>query len=146
MLNNLDHDDIVRMMVGRDLRDLYQRELSVTDDEAIRVENLSLKHPDRPNEYLIDNVNFYVRRGEVLGVFGLMGSGRTELLETVFGQHRKYADVDIYLEGRKVSIQSAADAINAGIGLAPEDRKDQGLVLMMNVSENISLASLGKIT
>ena len=145
MLEDLGHDDIVRMMIGRDLQALYQRHCSVTNDEAMRVDGLSLKNADRPSEYLVDGVSFEVRRGEVLGVFGLMGSGRTELLETIFGRNSERATGNVFLHGTKALIASPTDAIKAGIGLAPEDRKTQGLVMLMDVAENISLASLDKV-
>ncbi|MHC4143184.1 MAG: sugar ABC transporter ATP-binding protein [Planctomycetota bacterium] len=144
-LEDLSHDDIVRMMVGRDLRALYQRRCSVTDDEAMRVDSLTLRNVDRPSEYLVDGVSFQVRRGEVLGVFGLMGSGRTELLETIFGRNSEHATGNVFVHGTKALIASPTDAIRAGIGLAPEDRKEQGLVMTMDVAENISLASLDKV-
>ncbi len=144
-LEGLSHDDIVRMMVGRDLRALYQRHCSVTDDEAMRVKGLSLRNVNRRSECLVDGVSFQVRRGEVLGVFGLMGSGRTELLEAIFGRYGKHATGDVFLHGTKASIASPVDAIRAGIGLAPEDRKTEGLVMMMDVAQNISLASLDKV-
>ncbi len=144
-LANLNQDDIIRMMIGRDLKDLYQRNSSVTAVEAIRVEQLCLKRSGQQNDYLVKDVSFHVKRGEVLGIFGLMGAGRTELLETIFGRHPKLASRNIFLEGEKISLQSPSDAIKAGIVLAPEDRKEQGLVLGMNVAENISLANLDKI-
>lgn len=144
-LANLNRDDLVRMMVGRDLKDLYQRNTSVTDIDAMRVEHICLKKSNHHQGYIVKDVSFHVKHGEVLGIFGLMGAGRTQLLETIFGRYAKLAEGEIFLEGKKVNFQSPSDAIKAGIVLAPEDRKEQGLVLMMSVAENISLASLDKV-
>lgn len=144
-LANLNRDDLVRMMVGRELKDLYQRNASAADVDALRVERICLKKPNRHQAYVVRDVSFHVRRGEVLGIFGLMGAGRTQLLETIFGRYPKLSEGDIFLEGKKLSLKSPRDAIGAGIVLAPEDRKEQGLVLMMSVAENISLANLDRI-
>ncbi|NGO38198.1 sugar ABC transporter ATP-binding protein [Limisphaera ngatamarikiensis] len=87
-----------------------------------------------------------VRRGEVLGIFGLMGAGRTELLETLFGLHPDHMEGRVELDGRPVRIRSPMDAIDLGLALAPEDRKAEGLVLEMSVRENASLACLNRLT
>jgi ABC-type sugar transport system ATPase subunit len=135
-------DEIVRMMVGRDPSDLFRKEVGTPGDEALRVEGMTLPHPERPGDRLVDDVSFSVRRGEVLGIFGLMGAGRTELLESIFGLHPHVVTGRICVEGRPVSIRSPGQAIAAGLALAPEDRKGGGLVLSMSVEENASLASL----
>jgi len=86
-----------------------------------------------------------VRRGEVLGIFGLMGAGRTELLQTIFGLHPKTSTGEVEIEGKRVSIKSPRDAIAAKLALAPEDRKAEGVVLGMSVAHNTTLACLSKI-
>ncbi len=143
-LSNLNHDAVVRMMVGRDLKDLYQREASVTHEEALRVEQICLDN-SRHEGCSVKNVSFHVNRGEVLGIFGLMGAGRTELLEAIFGCHPKRSSGDIFIQHEKLCLQSPKDAIKAGIVLAPEDRKEQGLILGMTVVENTTLANLQKV-
>jgi ribose transport system ATP-binding protein len=90
-------------------------------------------------------VSFEVRRGEVLGVFGLMGAGRTELLHTLFGLHPKTSSGEMEMEGRRVAIHSPADAIAAGLALAPEDRKAEGVVLELSVAHNTTLSCLPRI-
>ncbi|RRN78092.1 sugar ABC transporter ATP-binding protein, partial [Pseudoxanthomonas sp. SGD-10] len=90
----------------------------------------------------LKNVSFTLKKGEILGVFGLMGAGRTELLETIFGQHHKSAEGEICVEGDCVSLKSAADAAKYGIALVPEDRKKDGLVLGMDVQKNICITTL----
>ena len=141
-LNDLSRDEIVRMMVGRELKVNRDRTSATLGEEVLRVENLTLKHPDRPGDFLVNNVSLKVHRGEVLGIFGLMGAGRTELLEAIFGLHPKAATGAFFVEGKAVSISSPVDAIKLGLALAPEDRKREGLVLGMSVVANASLGCL----
>ncbi|MBP8304167.1 MAG: sugar ABC transporter ATP-binding protein [Phycisphaerae bacterium] len=143
----LSHDEVVRMMVGRDLKEFFvqvQTE-AARGSEVLRVEEIRLPHPDRPGDFLVKDVRFSVARGEVLGLFGLMGAGRSELLETIFGLHAKTSSGRVFLEGREVRIASCAEAIAAGLALVPEDRKRQGLVMDMSVAASISLASLAQV-
>ena len=139
------HDEIVRMMVGRDLSEMYTRSPIKPREEVLRVEGLRLRHPERAGNFLVSDVSFHLRRGEVLGIFGLMGAGRTELLETLFGLHPKRSSGSIVMEGMPVWFRSPREAIDAGIALAPEDRKHGGLVLSLGVAANTSLACLSKM-
>ncbi|MCB0148181.1 MAG: ATP-binding cassette domain-containing protein, partial [Caldilineaceae bacterium] len=95
---------------------------------------------------VLDGVSFNLRRGEILGIAGLMGSGRTELVTTIFGEYGKITGGTIKLEGRELSITGARDAMHKGISLVPEDRKGQGLVLMQSILKNISLANLDQFS
>jgi ribose transport system ATP-binding protein len=140
------HDEIVRMMVGRELAEQHAKTVSAPRDEALAVHGISLRHPERPGDFVVRDVSFAVRAGEVVGLFGLMGAGRTELLQTIFGLHEHTSSGTVTVAGKRVSIRSPRDAIAAGIALAPEDRKSQGLVLTMSVAENGSLASLQRAT
>jgi len=137
-------DDIVRMMVGRDLSQMFARAPTHPAEEVLRVDGLHLAHATRKGDFAVRDVSFELRRGEVLGVFGLMGAGRTELLETLFGLHPKRARGGIVLDGRAVWFRSPRAAIDAGIVLAPEDRKRDGLVLSLSVGANTSLACLDR--
>ena len=141
-LTDLSRDQIVTMMVGRELRATRQRDARNPGEELLRVTGISLAHPERPGDLLLHDIDLNVHRGEVLGIFGLMGAGRTELLETLFGLHPHAASGSMTIEGKNVTIDSPADAIAHGLALAPEDRKREGLVLDMTVLENASLASL----
>jgi ribose transport system ATP-binding protein len=114
--------------------------------ETLRVEKLSLPHPERPGGWLVRDVDLAVGPGEVLGVFGLMGAGRTELLETLFGLHPRAMSGKVFVDGAPARFRSPADAIARGIVLAPEDRKREGLVPGMTVGENLSLACLADHT
>ncbi len=135
-------DLIIQKMVGRPLKELFPRTHTVTGDEMFKIENCTLAHPTIEGKYTVDHVDFKANRGEVLGIFGLMGAGRTEMLETIFGLHPNMSSVDIFIDGQKTDISNPGGAIKAGIGFVPEDRKLRGLIMMMNVKDNINLASL----
>jgi ABC-type sugar transport system ATPase subunit len=98
-----------------------------------------------PAKEVLTDVSFDLHRGEILGLAGLVGAGRTELVRTIFGADKRVSG-DIHLEGKPLDIRSPADAIAAGIGLLPEDRKAQGLILSMAVRENMSLPNLDALT
>ncbi len=138
------HENMVRLMVGRELRQFFQRSRATTGDEAkpvpvLEVRNLRLTaRQARP-------INFSIRPGEIAGMAGLMGAGRTELAEALFGI-RPMIEGEILLDGRPVHVRNPAEAIAAGIFLIPEDRRVQGLVLAASVKDNISLPSLHDVS
>ena len=140
-----DRDTIVRLMVGRQLDDLYVHSPALPDRcERLRVDSLTLlrKHARRP---LVDRVSFSASGGEVLGIFGLMGAGRTELLESIFGLHPGRMTGTVAIDGVSSVITSPEQALSSGLGLVPEDRKHQGLILGMSVAQNISLSNLAEM-
>lgn len=137
-------DEIVRLMVGRELADLFPESTATIGQVVLDVKGVSLRHPDRPGDYAVKDVSFQLRRGEIVGLFGLLGAGRTELLQTIFGMHAHRSVGRVAVDGRTVTICSPQDAIAAGLALAPEDRKVDGLVLSMSVAENVSLACLAR--
>jgi ABC-type sugar transport system ATPase subunit len=131
-------DEITQMMIGRSL-DLSRNHGNVDfGPVALRVEDLSCGH-------LFSGATFEVREGEVLGFYGLVGAGRTEIAETLFGL-RKPTSGRIFLKGEEVSITSPIDAIRKGISLVPESRKEQGLVLGMNCRDNMTLPQVDDLT
>lgn len=138
-------DDLIKLMVGRDIKGFYEKETVPFGEEVLRVENISLPKIDHKSSFIIKDINFSVRKGEVLGVFGLMGAGRTELLETLFGLHPTLMTGNIFIENKPVKINSVMDAIKNGMGLVPEDRKADGLVLQMDISKNVSMASVKNV-
>jgi len=144
-IEDVTHDDIVRMMVGRDIKDFFVKADATKSKEVFSISDLCLAHPSRQDDYIVDHVSFTVKAGEVLGLFGLMGAGRTELLETIFGLHPKSSSGSIFLSGREVKVSSPTEAINLGIGFITEDRKLEGLVLQMTVAASISLARIEQI-
>jgi ribose transport system ATP-binding protein len=127
-------EDIIRMMVGRDLHEEFPKEVFERGEERLRVENLSRTGAFR-------EVSFKVHRGEIVGLTGLVGAGRTEVARAIFGADPISAG-KIFLDGEPVLVRSPQDAIRQGIGLLTEDRKQQGLVLGMSVRENTTLANL----
>lgn len=138
-IKDITMDDIVRMMIGREIGERYpKRENVKIGDEVISVEGLTKGKVFR-------NVNFGVRAGEVLGVSGLMGAGRTEIMHAIFG-NLPYDSGRVLINGEAVQIKCARDAINAGIGFITEDRKTEGLLLEKSIAENIELANLGKVS
>lgn len=137
-------DEMVRLMVGRNPQLTASRPTGGHRDPLLTVEAATLVSPHTGKRPLVENVQLSVARNEIVGVFGLMGAGRTELLQTLFGMHPTRGQCRMAIEGQSVAIRSPADAIRAGLALAPEDRKTEGLVLGMSVAENISLTSLDK--
>lgn len=138
-------DEMIRMMVGRELADLFPKTLAKPGAEVLRVTNVSLQHAERAGDFAVKDVSFEVRRGEVLGIFGLMGAGRTELLQTIFGLYPHTSTGEVQVAGKVLRIRSPQDAIAAGLALAPEDRKAEGVVLGMSVAHNTTLSCLSKI-
>jgi len=135
---------LVKKMVDRDLSEIYVKNQSfATDEEIFRVENLSQQTRINENGTKVRNVSFNLHKGEILGFSGLVGSGRTEIMELIFGMYPHTGK--IFIEGKEVVIKSPNDAISNGIGFVTENRKELGLVLGMTVRQNISLASLGQI-
>ena len=147
-LKDFGRGEAVRLMVGREMLAGDARERSEIGDGAkfFSAEMISLPHPSRPEKWLLKDVSFSLRRGEILGVFGLMGAGRTELLECLFGLHAKTMSGTVSLDNQVLQLESPNEAIAAGIGLAPEDRKADGVVLGMSVRENTSLAVLERMS
>jgi D-xylose transport system ATP-binding protein len=138
--------DIVTRMVGREIANMYPKQPVRIGDEVLRVEHMSVQHPYNPQKNIIEDANFSLRQGEILGLAGLVGSGRSELVNAIFGiNHPKYKG-DIYMDNRKLSINKPSDALSHGIALATEDRKKNGVVLISSIRENISMANLRRIS
>jgi ribose transport system ATP-binding protein len=133
-VKDLTREDIIRLMVGRELKQMIPKEAAEIGDSALEVKHLNRKG-------VLHDINLLVRKGEVLGIAGLVGAGRTELARAIFGAD-PYDSGSVELFGKPVRIKSPQDAIKLGIGLVTEDRKAQGLVLGMVVRENITLANL----
>jgi ribose transport system ATP-binding protein len=143
---DLSRQRMIQLMVGRDLSELFAKTTAPLAENVLRVANVSLRHPERAADFVVRDVTFDVRRGEVVGLFGLMGAGRTELLQTIFGLHPHASSGTVEVDGKPCRRRSPVEAIAAGLALAPEDRKQDGLVLSMNVAENASLSSLARVT
>ncbi len=137
-VNELDEAALITMMVNRRIDDIYPKRQATIGEEILRVDKLSWGKR-------VKDVSFHLRKGEVLGVAGLVGAGRSELIETIFGIHRKDSG-DVYIENKKVDIRHPQDAIAKGMALITEDRKRTGLNLATTVEENISLVALKSLT
>ncbi len=137
-VKNLTREDIIRLMVGRELKDAIPKVAATPGEPALSVKNLC-------RDGILDNISFTVRKGEVLGIAGLVGAGRTETARAIFGAD-PITSGTIEVAGKSVQIRSPQEAIKYGIGLVTEDRKQQGLVLGMAVRENNTLANLQALT
>ncbi|MBU3190371.1 sugar ABC transporter ATP-binding protein [Clostridium bowmanii] len=129
-------DDLISMMVGRKLEELYPYKKSAEGQAILKVENLSFSKK-------VSNISFEAKSGEILGFSGLMGSGRTEMAKTIFGEYKKSSG-KIFVDGCEVNICSPKDSIEKGICYLSEDRKKEGLILGMSVANNMTLSNLKK--
>ena len=139
--------EIIKHMVGREIENIYpKRENVQIGDVLFEIKNWTVVERST-NREILHNVNMHVRRGEIVGLAGLMGSGRTELALSVFGNVPGYniTGGELYLHGQRVQFRHPADAIASGVAYVTEDRKLNGLVLMQDVKFNISLAKLEKL-
>lgn len=132
------NEELISMMVGRELNEVFPKKSNQPGEVLLSIKNLSKKG-------LFKNISFEVRQGEILGITGLMGAGRTEVVESIFGLHN-IDEGHIEIENKKVRINHPNDAIKNGIALVTEDRKEQGLALCRSVKENITISSLNEIS
>ncbi len=134
-ISKVNEDEIIRLMVGRPLDKQFPYIEMDFSEEILKVEGLTNEH--------IDNISFTLNKGEILGISGLVGAGRTELAKTLFGLYKKESG-RIIVDGQEIDIKSPKDALTKGIAYVSEDRKNEGLILMMSVGHNITLSSLEK--
>ena len=134
--SELNDDSLISLMVGRELSEVFPKTHVPIGDVKLEVKNMT-------KEGMFKNVSFTARKGEILGVAGLMGAGRTEVMETLFGVNKKDSG-EVYIDGKKVEINSPADAIGNKIALLTEDRKGTGCYLVLSVEDNMYMASIDK--
>ena len=138
---------IIKDMVGRDLEHRYPDHTSHAAGELFRVENWTAHHPTDSNRVVVDNVNITVNAGEIVGIAGLMGAGRTEFAMSLFGHsYGSRISGRVFLRGKEIKTRTVHEAIDNGIAYATEDRKRYGLNLIEDIKRNISAASLNKLT
>lgn len=137
-VKELDETKLISMMVGRKLEDMYNIQHMEPGEMALEVKGLN-------SEGKFEDINFQVRRGEILGFYGLVGSGRTEIMRAVTGADR-FDSGELYFEGKRVSINSPVQSKDIGIAFLTEDRKTQGLGMSLTVEHNVNMASYGKIS
>src|SRR5215470_15775304 len=142
----VDEQRIIRSMVNRDLAQRFPERAANIGENVLEVEDWSAHHPLHPERKVVKNVDFHVRRGEIVGIAGLMGAGRTEFAMSLFGRAWG-TDISghIMIDGREVTLSSVPAAIEAGLAYATEDRKQLGLIPADDVRKNITLASLPKV-
>ncbi len=132
---------MIKNMVGRDLTHMYPRRERKLGEKVLEVRHWTVRDPVT-DDLKVNDVSFEVRRGEIVGIAGLMGAGRTELVTSLFGVWGKKERGELWFDGKKLEVKNAHDAIRAGLSLVSEDRKRFGLVLGMDVKQNSTLASL----
>jgi ABC-type sugar transport system ATPase subunit len=144
--SDLTKDKVIALMVGRDVGDIFPKVEHEFGEVALEVKNLTSQDIEHLNKNVVKNVSFSVRRGEVLGISGLMGAGRSELLMSLFGAHPGRVTGEVYVSGKRVEMKTPRDAIQQGIGFVTEDRKRLGLILEQSILNNMTLAGLKEIS
>ncbi len=139
---NLNLEKLVSYMVGREMKERFPKGHRQPGEVIMEVQDLHATDPDQTGVEVVKGVSFNLRKGEILGIAGLMGSGRTELVTTLFGEYGRVTKGSVTLEGRPVKIENSSRAMHQGISLVPEDRKRFGLVLIQTILKNISLPNL----
>lgn len=142
----LDKDKVIALMVGREVGDIFPETTHDFGEVALEVKNLTAFEADHPDKKMVDDISFSVRKGEVLGISGLMGAGRSELLTAIFGAWKGKSSGEVFVGGKPIEIKSPKDAIRAGIGFVTEDRKRYGLILDQTIMDNSTLAGLKQIS
>ncbi|MBW4889376.1 sugar ABC transporter ATP-binding protein [Mucilaginibacter sp. HMF5004] len=141
-MKGMTHDALIHKMVGRDIDIIRSSDTKKEKKVLLKVDGLCLAKAGSKGKNILQNICFELHRGEILGIFGLMGAGRTELMETLLGLHPGLTKATIVLDDTSVKFSSATQAIKAGMALVPEDRKKDGLVLGLDIKTNISLSSI----
>lgn len=139
---------VIKDMVGRDLSNMYpQRKGKINDNIKFEVKNWSAYHPQDTNRKILHNINVNVKQGEIVGIAGLMGAGRTEFAMSVFGKsYGKKISGKMYVDGQEILVKNVNDAIKNGIAYVSEDRKEYGLILMNSVKHNLTMSNLESIS
>ncbi len=137
---------LISLMVGRELTQRFPRVEHTPGEVVLEVKNWTVYDPELPDRKVIHDVSFTARKGEILGISGLMGAGRTELFMSVFGCYGSNQSGDVCISGREIKARTPKDVIKEGISYLSEDRKGNGLVLIQDIKKNISMASLSRIS
>src|SRR5215210_1500507 len=143
---SLDQARVIARMVGREVGDIFPKAEHVPGEVVFEARNITVEDSNVRGKLLVDSASFAVHRGEVLGIAGLMGAGRSDLLMAIFGAHSGRVTGEVFVEGKRVQIKSPSDAIRYGIGYVTEDRKRFGLVLDQTILNNATLASLQQVS
>ncbi|MDC7288442.1 xylose ABC transporter ATP-binding protein [Blautia schinkii] len=145
--SEMKEEELITYMVGRELKELFPRQKHTPGQTVLEIHDWSAENPNNPEKKLLNNINISIRKGEILGIAGLMGAGRTELALSIYGALDAKVTGELVLNGKKFKPFTAPkQAIKEGIGYLSEDRKRYGLVLSSSIITNMSLASLDKLT
>jgi ABC-type sugar transport system ATPase subunit len=144
-IEDISLDEIITRMVGRDIAEMFPKIECQRGQKTLEVKNFSVDHPFLVGEKKVKNVSFCAYQGEILGIAGLMGSGRSELVSGIFGAFPHQTQGEVSLDGQKLSINSPLDGIRHGIALVTEDRKNFGLILKQSITANIVISSLDQV-
>lgn len=137
-------NDIITMMVGREMKELFPREAHDIGEEIFKAQNIYAMDKSNPSVYKVRDANFNLKRGEILGFSGLVGAGRTELMECIFACYQGKHSGEYFFKGEELKLKTSKQALEAGIAMVPEDRKRHGIIPIMSVGKNVSLAGLDK--
>ena len=141
--NEIKEDVIIKHMVGREIKDIYPKRKTYVEQEIVLETKKWSAFCHKKNKLVVNNANIKLRKGEVVGLAGLMGAGRTEFALSIFGNSMNYSiSGDLFIDGKKKVFKHSKDAIKEGIAYVSEDRKEKGLILKQDVKENISIANL----
>jgi len=143
-MSGMNVDRIIAQMVGREMNQLYPQRKHAPGEVVFEARNISCYDADNPARKRVDNISFSLRKGEILGIAGLVGAGRTELVSAIFGAYPGAHEGEVWLEGRKLDTGTPQKAIKAGLAMVPEDRKQHGIVPDLSVGQNITLSVLGQ--
>jgi D-xylose transport system ATP-binding protein len=146
LTKDVTQNDLVKYMVGREMKERFPKGKRKPGEVVFEVEGLEAGDPKDPTRKVLNGVSFNVRKGEILGIAGLMGSGRTELVTTLFGEYGLISKGKIRMNGKEIHPKSAREAVDSGLSLVPEDRKKMGLILIQNILRNISLPNLDQFS
>jgi len=144
--SQLNEEMLIKYMVGREIKERFPKRKNKPGKVIFEVNGLRAVDPNQLNKEVVKGVDFNLREGEIFGIAGLMGSGRTELVTTLFGEYGKITEGKLNLHGEDIHIGGSYDAMKKGISLVPEDRKRFGLVLIQSIQKNISLANLDQFS
>ncbi len=143
---DLNEAGVIAKMVGREVGQIFPESTHERGEVVFEARNVTVEDPGVPGKLIVDRVGFAARKAEVLGIAGLMGSGRSELLMAIFGAHAGRKSAEIFVDHKLVQINQPADAIKHGIGFVTEDRKRYGLILEQTILKNMTLAGLRRLS
>ena len=145
-IGKVTEDALIEAMIVRAIENMYPKQPPEIGGEVLRVEHLTVPHPSNKGQNIVEDVGFSLKKGEIVGIGGLVGAGRSEILSAIFGYITDGVTKEVYLDGRKVDIRTPEDAIRCGMGYITEERKQTGYIWVHSIRDNLTLACLKKIS